>query len=266
MEAIKNMDFASSFYPLEKNEIINYFNHFNEIIESNLKNKDILNLSPKALIVPHAGYVYSGFTANLAYRLLKNKDISRIIVLGPSHKVSFSGISGLSTKLYETPLGNLEVDLNYLSFLKTKFNIGFHKDIHHEHSTETQMPFIKHYKSESKVLELIYSSIDYKDLSNLISTIMEDKNNLVIISTDLSHFYSLQEANTKDDKCIQAIAKKDLTIYDLGCEACGGIGVKAMIECSNNNNLNPTILDYRTSYDYSKDDKSVVGYLSVAFC
>ena len=266
METIKKMDFASSFYPLEENEITNYFNHFNEILDNNLKNKDILNLSPKALIVPHAGYIYSGFTANLAYRLMQNKDISRIIVIGPSHKVSFNGISALNTSLYETPLGNLEVDLDYLSFLKTKFNIGFHEDIHHEHSTETQMPFIKNYKNNSKILELIYSSIDYKDLSNLISLLLEDENNLIVISTDLSHFHSLKEANIKDNQCIQAIIKKDLDIYKSGCEACGGIGVQAMIECSNKHNLSPTVLDYRTSYDYSKDDSSVVGYLSVAFC
>jgi AmmeMemoRadiSam system protein B len=266
METIKNMDFASTFYPLDKNEINNYFNHFNKILDNNLANKDILDITPRALIVPHAGYIYSGFTANFAYRLLKNSTANRIIVIGPSHKVSFNGISGLTTSLYETPLGNLEIDLNYLSFLKTKFNISYHQDIHHEHSSETQMPFIKYYKSKSKILELIYSSLNYEDLSNLINLLIQDKNNLVIISTDLSHFYKLKEANHKDNQCIEAIIKKDLDIYKLGCEACGEIGVKAIIKCSKNNNLTPYVLDYRTSYDYSKDESSVVGYLSVAFC
>ena len=147
---IKKMDFASTFYPLDKNEIDNYFNHFNKILDKNINDKDILNICPKAIIVPHAGYIYSGFTANFAYRLLSNTNASRIIVIGPSHKVSFNGISGLNSKMYETPLGNLQVDLDYLSFLKTKFNISYHEDIHHEHSTETQMPFIKTIKAKVK--------------------------------------------------------------------------------------------------------------------
>ena len=266
MQSIKNMDFASTFYPIEKDEINNYINHFNKVLDNGLKNKDILNISPKSLIVPHAGYVYSGFTANFAYRLLKQSNASRVIVIGPSHKVSFNGISGLEDTLYETPLGNLEIDLDYLSFLKKEFQIGYHKDIHHEHSTETQMPFIKYYKGNSKVIELIYSSIDYIVLYNLISFLIQDRNNLVVISTDLSHFYSKDEAKSKDSKCIEAISKKSLDIYDLGCEACGGLGVKAMIKCAKTNHLNSNILDYRTSYDYSKDESSVVGYLSVAFC
>lgn len=266
MESIKNMDFASSFYPLEEDKIINYINHFNEALNNGLNNKEILSLIPRVLIVPHAGYIYSGFTANFAYRLLEKSNASRIIIIGPSHKISFNGLSGLSTKLYETPLGSLEVDLDYLSFLKTKFSIGYHKDIHHEHSTETQMPFIKYYKKDAKILELIYSSMNHEDLYDIMNFIVKDENNLLVVSTDLSHFYSLKEAKNKDSKCIEAIARKDLSIYELGCEACGGIGVKAIIQCAKANNLSSHILDYRTSYDYSKDESSVVGYLSAVFC
>jgi len=262
----KSMSFASTFYPNDKSELLNYFNSFNNALDSNLKDTNILNLIPKALICPHAGYIYSGFSANFAYRLLANSNAKRIIVIAPSHRISFDGISGLTDELYDTPLGKIDVDLDYLGFLKTKFNIGYHKDIHKEHSSETQMPFIKHYANHTKVLELIYSNIDYNYLSSLIEYLLEDDNNLIIISTDLSHFFSKDEAYKKDKKCLDAIQDLNLNIYNDGCEACGGIGVKAMIKTAKYIGLNSHILDYRTSFEYSKDDTSVVGYTSAVFC
>lgn len=265
IDTIKEMSFASSFYPKEESEILRYIEHFNKVLDDNLKNQEILKIQAKALIVPHAGYVYSGFTANTAYRILQNTKAKRAIIIGPSHKISFDGISALISEYYQTPLGKLKIDLDYLSFLKTKMNIGYHKDIHKEHSTEVQMPFIKYYKKDIEILELIYSNINYNDLSKILDILLNDENNIVIISTDLSHFFTKNEAEIKDKKCIEAIKKQDINIYDTGCEACGGIGVKAIIKTSKKLNLKPKVLDYRTSFDYSKDDNSVVGYLSVAF-
>jgi len=255
---------AGTFYPDSCDEIQKYFNHFNQILDDNKIDIKLSNI--KALICPHAGYIYSGFSANVAYRLVKNKNYKRVIVIGPSHNYGFEGATISLFNYFYTPCGDIEIDLDYANKLKEKFDfLHFYKEAHLEHSTETQAPFIKTYLPNSKIVEIVYSKLDYEILANLVDEVLKDNDNLLIISTDLSHFYNLEVANKLDSFCIESIKKLDLDIWEKGCEACGRIGVKALIVSAKKNNLTPHILDYRTSYDTSKDKESVVGYLSVAF-
>lgn len=258
----RKMSFAGSFYPNDKNEIEKYIKHFNEGFSLNKK----LDIKPRAIISPHAGYIYSGFTANLAYNLSSKNDFKRVIVIGPSHKVYLEGASIALYEEYETPLGNIKIDLKYCEKLKNKFEFLIFKDeAHHEHSTETQAPFIKKYyeNKDLEIVEIVYGKIDFNLISNLIEELLEDENNFIVISTDLSHFYTLEEAKKLDNICLNAILKKDLDMFNKGCEACGMIGVKAMIKSSIKNDFKTQVLHYCTSYERTKDDKRVVGYTSV---
>jgi MEMO1 family protein len=112
-----------------------------------------------------------------------------------------------------------------------------------------------------KLVEIVYGEIDYEDLSKVIDEVLADVDNFVVISTDLSHFYTLEEANKKDNICLNAIDKKDLEMFDY-CEACGKTGVKAVINWAINNNYETKILNYCTSADVTKDKNRVVGYTS----
>ena len=254
---INKMNFSGSFYPESENDLKKYFEYFNK----NKKNI-VLNLKPRAIIVPHAGYIYSGSVANLAYNLTKDVKPKRVIVIGPSHRYYLEGASISLYDSYETPLGNLEIDLSYANFLKENYSwLIFNDDVHMEHSTETQIPFIKNYY-ESKVIEIIYGEIDYMSLSTLVVELLKDDENFVVISTDLSHFHNLNEANIIDKKTIDAIEKKDIDLLDDACEACGIVGVKAIIEASNILNFKSQFLDYKTSFENTNDDTSVVGYTS----
>lgn len=266
----KEPSFSGHFYPSEEKEILRYITHFNTVLKDNLEPnwKEAYSGAKRALISPHAGYIYSGFTANMGYSLLSEQKAKRAIVIGPSHKVAFEGISTLrGYSRYNTPFGYLRVDVEYQNELDKHFNLIFDEKIHMEHSTETQMPFIKHYL-DIPIIELIYSQISYEQLSKIIIHILQDSDNLLIVSTDLSHFYKKEEAFIKDSACIEAIKHLDLSKYD-NCEACGGTGVRALVKSSTSIdagiNLASHILDYRTSADYSKDESSVVGYLSVLF-
>jgi AmmeMemoRadiSam system protein B len=251
------------FYPKSCQEIESYIKEYNEILDENLKDKRVLKEIPRAIISPHAGYVYSGFTANFAHRLLANTYAKRVIVIGPSHHVYIDGLSGTIQQLYETPCGDLKIDIDYLKLIKKSFPIGFLPKAHSvEHSTETQMPFIKHYLPNAKVIEFIYGKADYKKIAKLIVELLKDKSNVVVISTDLSHFYTLENAQKLDNICLNGILKKDISILDQGCEACGMIGVKAMITAANELNMSVELLDYRTSADASGDESRVVGYVS----
>ena len=114
----------------------------------------------------------------------------------------------------------------------------------------------------SSIIEIIYGKIDYQELSKIIDEFLEDEDNLILISTDLSHFHNKQTANKLDNICLNAIAKKDMSLFDKGCEACGKIGVKAVISSAIKKGFDTKVLHYCTSYDRTKDASRVVGYTS----
>lgn len=255
--SLKKSYFSGSFYPNSKDEILKYINFFNHK-KSKLSNYNKI----KALIVPHAGYVYSGFTANLAYLFASKFSYKNIIVIGPSHKVAFEGASVLTFDEYETPLGNIQINKDLSSTLINSYDfLDFNVECEFEHSTEVQMPFIKHYFPNSKVVEIIYSKISFQYLSKLISDLLSSDDNLVVISSDLSHFYTKTEAMKLDNVCLNAIQNKDLKLFDY-CEACGKTGLKAVVDFALNSNFDTKLLYYCTSADFSKDENKVVGYAS----
>jgi len=256
---------AGQFYPADKNEIIKMFTYYNEIIDKRLQDKSILELKPRAIIVPHAGYVYSAFTANIAFRLLKNSHAKRVIVIGPSHRVYVDGVTVSKFDSYETPLGNLLIDTTLADRLIEKFGLYFQRDAHSEHSTEVQMPFVKNYLGDVSVLELVYGNEKPEHLAQVLSYLLEDKENVVVISTDLSHYYDIEKANRLDNICLDAVANENPEELREGCEACGIIGVKALLIAAKKEGLQSRILDYRTSADASGDKSQVVGYMSAAF-
>ena len=249
---------SGTFYPKDKNEIISMIDDFNSKFKING------SFDTKALIVPHAGYIFSGFTANIAYSIAKDKKPKRVIVIGPSHKVYLEGASIALFENYETPFGNIKIDEVYSKVLKQKFDfLNFTPNAHAEHSTETQAPFCKYYFPNSEIIEIVYGKMNFEELSKLIDFIFEDESNFLLISTDLSHFYTQEEANKLDNICLNAIAKRDLSLFDKGCEACGKLGVKAVIKSAINKNYITQVLHYCTSYDRTKDASRVVGYTSV---
>jgi AmmeMemoRadiSam system protein B len=260
--AVRKSAMAGGFYPARCNEIEKMFKYFNSLLDDALKDKRVLSLMPKALIVPHAGYVYSGFTANVAYRIAKNVSAKRVVVIGPSHRVYIEGISGSFYDSFQTPCGEIEIDKKYLEFLASEFEINFFPQAHQEHSTEVQMPFIKYYLPDAKVIELVYGKVNPVLLGKICKEILKDKDNLIVISTDLSHYYSLDYAKKIDGVCLKGIKELSIDILQQGCEACGKKGVEGIIYCAKELLLKPLILDYRTSADFSGDKNRVVGYVS----
>lgn len=257
---------SGQFYPSKASEIRDMVKEYNEVLDTYLKeNKSMGQLKPKAVIVPHAGYIYSGFTANLAIKLLTDSDIENIVVIGPSHRVYLKGTSISMYDSYATPLGSLKIDKKLTQTLKDKFALTFVPEAHHEHSTEVQMPFIKNYKPDVPVVELVYGEENPKVLAKVIEYLLDLPKTAVLISTDLSHFYDINKAKSLDAICIEAVENLDESGLHQGCEACGKIGIEAMLIAAKSKGLSPVILDYRTSANTSKDTSSVVGYMSAAF-
>lgn len=255
--SIRKSVVSGSFYPEKKEELLEYINNFNSIETSLEAFEDI-----KAIIVPHAGYIYSGFTANLAYKLASNKKFKTVVVIGPSHRVYLKGASVSLNDEYETPFGNLKINKQLSEKLIEKYDfLEFNVECEFEHSTETQAPFIKHYFDDTQLVEIVYGDIDYKDILKVIDEVLSEENTLVVISTDLSHFYTLEEANSLDGICLNAIDKKSLDMFS-SCEACGKVGVMAVIDWAINHKNETKLLNYCTSADVTNDKNRVVGYTS----
>lgn len=262
----RTMSVSGSFYPADGNEIRDMIHHFNTVFDSQ---PDAFapfdRVHGNAVIVPHAGWIYSGFTANVAYRILANTGSKTVVVIGPSHRVGFEGISIADLTRYQTPLGDLEIDAQMVKELKETFALPYYPEAHHEHSTEVQMPFIKYYMPKVQVIELVYAYAEPSLVEPIIAYCLERNDTAIVISTDLSHYYPLAQAERLDSICLEAIQKENTDKLHQGCEACGIIGVEAMLNVAQKKHLKSTILDYRTSADASGDTSRVVGYASVVF-
>ena len=265
MQHIRKMAVSGSFYPASCRRVRSMIQTFNREFDTHTIPEKTASITPRAVIVPHAGYIYSGFTANFAYRFLAKTNASRFIVIGPSHTHYFKGISGSFFEAFQTPCGNLEIDSAYLFALAKRFHIGFVPKVHQkEHSTEVQMPFLQHYFPKRKVIELIYGDIEVKSLANMIVALLQTKKNAVIVSSDLSHYYPLATANRIDRSCLLGVQNLDYNRLQT-CEACGITGIKAMTLAAKSLNLRSKLLDYTTSAKASGDTHSVVGYMSAMF-
>lgn len=258
----REMSVVGSFYPARAVELERYFEHFSTTYDE----ENILpDIKSRVVIVPHAGYIYSGYSANVAYRVLKKSGVKKFLVIGPSHRVGFEGISLGDFSSYETPFGAIPASLDLVEELSNTFLLSCYRDAHFEHSTEVQFPFIKYYIEGASVVELVYSYMKPSNLSKIIDFALKYEDVGVIISTDLSHFHTQEEALRVDNICVSAIENLDIEKLHSGCEACGIIGVEAMLLSAKKATLVPHLLDYRTSADASGDESRVVGYVSVYF-
>jgi hypothetical protein len=179
--------------------------------------------------------------------------------------VYLKGTSISAFDRYQTPLGALPIDKILVSDLKDKFDLDFIPEAHHEHSTEVQMPFVKTYTPEVSIVELVYGDESPQKLAEVIEYLLDDSETAVVISTDLSHYYDIKKANRLDSICMDAVKTLNTAELHRGCEACGKIGVEAMLIAAKKNGLRSILLDYRTSADASRDETQVVGYMSAAF-
>lgn len=254
---IRKASVAGAFYPASAKEVEATFAYFNEILDEHFAQK-IFDKNPKALMVPHAGYVYSGFSANIAYRNVFEKPLN-VVIIGPSHRVAFEGMSMCSFEAYETPFGNILANQDLEALLKSEFDFTDVAVAHQEHSTEVQFPFVKYYFPNAKLLEIVYSSSP--KLEGIIKYLLDLKDVLIIISSDLSHFYTQKKANALDERCIKAVENFDFEALK-ECEACGKAGIKALLEVSKEQGLKTQSFEYRTSGDITGDKTSVVGYYS----
>lgn len=267
---MKQPNVAGKFYPQNKNEL-------QKTIDGYLKKVPATNNAKKpwGIIVPHAGYVYSGQTAAYAYKLLENKKYSTVIVLAPSHYQAFNKIALLKED-YQTPLGTVSVNQELAAeILKNNPLVTEHPAaFEQEHSLEVQLPFLQTVlKNDFKLLPLLIGTLNKENLIALTKTILqllEQQDVLVVASSDLAHFNS-GAVNDEMDQVAQGYIKEHdfaglLTACELKeCELCGLGPVITLMIMAKARNSAVTLLNHSNSGQITGDYLSVVGYLAAAY-
>jgi AmmeMemoRadiSam system protein B len=264
MERIRPAGNRGRFYPADPGEIRAMITRWNAVLDRT--GTYPAKLKPVAIVAPHAGYVFSGFTANAVHRFWDREPPERILVVGPSHHIYFRGISAANFMAYETPFGPLDGSKELFRRLAGIYPFTFEPRAHTvEHSTETQFPFIKYYAPQTQITELIYGDIPYTALVPLLQAALQWPGTAVVISTDLSHYHDQQTANRLDRACLEGVQQGNLALLENPCQACGKTGLMALVRTAKDLGLRPTLIDYRTSGDVTGDYSAVVGYMSAAY-
>ena len=232
--------------------------------------------SARGLIVPHAGYVYSGQIAAIAYKIIKSQTFDAVLVLGPSHRALFRGVSIYDRGGYETPLGIVPVDATLANDIMAQSEIISYVPAAHyeEHSVEIQLPFLQVALGKFSFVPLVMGEQDLKTCEKLAESIVNainGRNILIVGSSDLSHFHSYEKAVKLDSLVLKRIESMDGLglLEDLEknlSEACGGGPAAVTMMVSKKLGANRVkLLKYANSGDVTGDRRSVVGYASAIF-
>jgi len=220
----------------------------------------------KALIMPHAGYIYSGLTAAHAVKVLKANQFSKIIVMGPDHRVGMNYVALSPVDAYETPFGKVALhdDAKKLREYPSVFRSSKYSD-QAEHSIEVILPFLQFFLKSFEFIPLVVGQIDPKILVSYIEPLLDDQT-LLISSSDLSHYLKYMAAVNTDNHTIDLILKKDIkSLVNKDNAACGIIPIQVILYLAKKLNWTPVLLHKSNSGDTAGDKTRVVGYATIAF-
>jgi len=221
---------------------------------------------PKALIVPHAGHVYSGPIAARAYALLVplHAAISRVVMLGPAHRVAVRGLALPDALAFATPLGRIPLDQDAMRRAQALPQVSVSRAAHAmEHSLEVQLPFLQEALDDFTLVPFVVGDASAEEVADVIELLWGGPETLIVISSDLSHYLSYAEAQQMDRATVdQILGLIPLTEFE---QACGALPVNGMIEVARRRSLRPSLLDLRNSGDTASDRSRVVGYAALAF-
>lgn len=267
MKTIREPSVAGMFYPSSPHELKDQINMF---LDSTPSDEEFEN--PFGIISPHAGYVYSGKTAAYAYNTIRGKSFSTVVIISPSHREYFPGVSIFNGDAYRTPLGDVTLNKNMILQLTESSKTIFEGTHGHraEHAIEVQIPFLQMVLKDFQIIPIVVGDQRKKflyDIAEGLSVVINEET-IIVASSDLSHFHTKQEADNLDtvvEERIKSFEYEQL-LHDLEaekCEACGGGPIVAMMKTADLcDKRKSKILSRSDSGDVTGDTSEVVGYLS----
>lgn len=216
---------------------------------------------PRAIIVPHAGYIYSGIVAGSVYSIVKqyHDQYRRVVLLGPCHYVGVRGLALPSAEYFSTPLGDIPIDLELSQKISHLPQVITSSAAHaREHSLEVQLPFLQEVLDEFTLLPLVVGQASAMEVAEVLACLWDMEDTLFVISSDLSHFLTYEEAKTVDNETSQLILSKDEHITPE--RACGCYSINGLLHLAKKQGLTVECVDRRNSGDTAGNKDRVVGY------
>ncbi len=256
MENIRKPAVAGMFYPADPEEIHSQLaDFFRQAAAGD-------GTAPKALIAPHAGYIYSGPVAASAYIRLKSAadTITRVILLGPSHRVAFPGLATPSADAFRTPLGDIPLDREAVEAVEALPQVHRLDEAHlMEHSLEVHLPFLQELLHHFTLVPLVVGDADSDEVAEVLEMLWGGPETLIVISSDLSHYHDYATAQEMDRTTSEAIEglHPEALHYD---DACGRNPIKGLLTVARRKAMHMETVDLRNSGDTAGPRDRVVGY------
>lgn len=256
MNTIRQPAVAGTFYPARSGEL-------HEMLETLLAAAPRDGLpAPKAMIVPHAGYIYSGPVAATGYARLQPvaNSVHRVVVMGPSHRVAFHGLAVPDDSIFRTPLGDISLDIDAIQALLALPQVHVDNEAHRlEHSIEVHLPFLQEMLETFTLVPVVVGDATPREVHDVISMLWNGPETLLIMSSDLSHYHDYETATRLDRATSHAI--ETLAFEKIGYEhACGRNPVSGLLLYARKHGLSVENLDLRNSGDTAGPHDQVVGY------
>ena len=252
---IRHPAVAGMFYPGDPQEL-------ERMVEQFLSEARTEAPAPKAMIVPHAGYVYSGPIAASAYARLRNRkhEITRVVLLGPAHRVGFYGVAASSADYFETPLGRIPLDREAIDQVVRLSEVFVYDQAHQqEHSLEVHLPFLQATLGEFELVPLVVGSCNPEDVEQVIDDLWGGDDTLIVVSSDLSHYHDHETAHQMDTlttRAIEALEPGKLRPE----QACGRLPIQGLLTALRARKMHCENIDLRNSGDTAGPRDQVVGY------
>jgi hypothetical protein len=255
MSSIRKPAVAGLFYPAEPDAL-------RAVVEARLSECTAEGALPKAIIAPHAGYAYSGRVAAAAYARLRPARgiITRVVMLGPAHRVPLAGLAAPTTSAFETPLGLVEIDpeglQHALCFPQVHLDDSAHAP---EHALEVHLPFLQVILEHFRIVPLLVGDSTFDEVAEVMQALWGGAETLIVVSSDLSHYHTDADARQIDAETARRIECLEVERLS-GRRACGYLPVGGLLQMARRDGFCVSTLALRNSADASGDRSRVVGY------
>ncbi|MEO6352426.1 MAG: AmmeMemoRadiSam system protein B [Burkholderiaceae bacterium] len=252
---------AGTFYPAQKHVLANDLDTMLKAVKP-----VVPGAYPKAIVVPHAGYRYSGPTAALAYAQLAagRAAISRVILLGPVHRVPVRGLALPGADVFATPLGEIALDACAIASIAGMRQVTISPAAHAlEHSLEVQLPFLQTVLDDFTLVPLAVGDATPPEVAQVLEALWGGPETVIVISSDLSHFLPYRTAQAVDRETVRRILQLENSLTHE--QACGGTPVNGLLLAAHRHQLQPELLGLCNSGDTTGNRERVVGYASFVF-
>lgn len=250
-EVLRQPAVAGTFYPGDPREL-------GALVDALLAGAaERVGPSPKAIIAPHAGYVYSGPVAASAFALLlrRAQPVSRVVLLGPAHRVRVDGLASPGATVLRTPLGDVRVDVAALSTIGAPESPEAHR---REHSLEVELPFLQRVAPRASVVPLVVGAATAEEVARALEVVWGGPETVIVVSSDLSHYLPYDVGRVADERTAARIVALDDGLG--GDEACGAAPINGLLRVARRRGMRAELVDLRSSGDTAGPRDEVVGY------